>query len=439
MANGGGTQLTRTQQQQLIATLALAFLMFLLHVGIQHEPGLRPILYIGVPTVLAIVVILAPTPGTLLGRNLKNATFVILELGILFADKFAYVLAFAPVAYLVAAVFSVMAGERASREQRVALPPLPAAAGSQPSSATPGAALARAPSGSLPQRKLVLLGVVLSFAIVSLGYRVMFVAHLETTSLLFVGIPTAIAVLLVLTVQPKSALATAMASVTFMLLLSAILFGEGLICILMAAPLAYLVAAIVGVAVDSATRKKPVSGLLLLAPIVLMSLEGTNAHISFPREQGVISRAVVAATPGEVEATLASAPRFRTPLPYYLRMSFPRPVSARGEGLRVGDSRVIHFAGGEGRPGDLTMEIANVSPASVTFRALSDKSKIAHWLAWEETTVAWRPVDAQHTEITWELRYRRGLDPLWYFEPWERYAVGLAGDYLIANAATPVR
>jgi hypothetical protein len=293
-------------------------------------------------------------------------------------------------------------------------------------------------SGPLPQRKLVLLGVVLSFAIVSLGYRVMFMTHLETTSLLFVGIPTAIAVLLVLTVQPRSALATAMASVTLMLLLSAILFGEGLICILMAAPLAYLVAAIVGVVADSATRKKPASGLLLLAPIVLMSLEGTNAHISFPREQVVTSRAVVTATPAEVQATLASAPRFRTPLPYYLRMSFPRPVSARGEGLRVGDMRVIHFAGGEGHPGDLTMEVANVSPTSVTFRALSDKSKIAHWLAWEETMVAWKQLDAHHTEVTWVLHYRRGLDPLWYFEPWERYAVRLAGNYLIANAATPM-
>ena len=256
MANGGASQLTRTQQQQLIATLALAFLMFLLHIGLQHESGLRPLLYIGVPTVLAIVVILAPTPANLIGRNLKNATFVILELGILFADKFAYVLAFAPVAYLVAAVFSVMATERASREQRVVLPP-PPAGGLQRSAAAAGAAPARSLGGPLPQRKLVLLGVVLSFAIVSLGYRVMFMAHLETTSLLFVGIPTAIAVLLVLTVQPKSALATARASVTLMLLLSAILFGEGLICILMAAPLAYLVAAIVGVVADSATRNKP--------------------------------------------------------------------------------------------------------------------------------------------------------------------------------------
>jgi hypothetical protein len=35
------------------------------------------------------------------------------------------------------------------------------------------------------------------------------------------------------------------------------------------------------------------------------------------------------------------------------------------------------------------------------------------------------------------LHYRRNLDPAWYFGPWERYGVGLAGKYLIDNLATP--
>ena len=83
------------------------------------------------------------------------------------------------------------------------------------------------------------------------------------------------------------------------------------------------------------------------------------------------------------------------------------------------------------------MEVAEVSSESVTFRALSDTSKVAHWLRWEEAVVSWRPLDATHTEVTWTLRYRRNLDPAWYFEPWERYATGLAADYLIDNVVTP--
>ena len=46
-------------------------------------------------------------------------------------------------------------------------------------------------------------------------------------------------------------------------------------------------------------------------------------------------------------------------------------------------------------------------------------------------------VSANTTKVTWTLRYDRGLDPSWYFGPWERYAAGLAADYLIDSVATP--
>jgi len=39
--------------------------------------------------------------------------------------------------------------------------------------------------------------------------------------------------------------------------------------------------------------------------------------------------------------------------------------------------------------------------------------------------------------VTWTLDYERGLDPAWYFGPWERYATRLAAGYLIDAVATP--
>ena len=142
---------------------------------------------------------------------------------------------------------------------------------------------------------------------------------------------------------------------------------------------------------------------------------------------------VVAAQRGEIADELAAPLRFRTDLPLYLKMGFPRPVSASGAGLAVESQRVIGFAGGEGKPGDLVMEIVEASPQQVTFRAVSDKSKIAHWLRWEDAVVRWRQIDENHAEVSWTLRYRRNVDPAWYFEPWERYATGLAADYLLDN------
>jgi hypothetical protein len=39
--------------------------------------------------------------------------------------------------------------------------------------------------------------------------------------------------------------------------------------------------------------------------------------------------------------------------------------------------------------------------------------------------------------VTWSLRYRRMLDPAWYFGPMQRYANQLTAGYLIDTLATP--
>ena len=77
-------------------------------------------------------------------------------------------------------------------------------------------------------------------------------------------------------------------------------------------------------------------------------------------------------------------------------MKFPLPVSASGEGLSVGAERRIHFAGGEGKPGELTMRVTGRDASSVTFAAESDTSHIAHW----------RPSEAHEV---WEADYHPAL------------------------------
>jgi hypothetical protein len=85
----------------------------------------------------------------------------------------------------------------------------------------------------------------------------------------------------------------------------------------------------------------------------------------------------------------------------------------------------------------VVLSVTDAGPGWARFVAASDKSKIAHWLDWKSADVTWKAVDASHTEVEWTLRYRRLLDPAWYFGPWERYAVHAAADYLIRANATP--
>jgi hypothetical protein len=179
-----------------------------------------------------------------------------------------------------------------------------------------------------------------------------------------------------------------------------------------------------------------VYGLALIS-FLPMSLEGSHPWLSLDREETVTATRLVQASAGEVESALRLSPRTDLPIPLFFRMGFPRPIEAHGTGLQPGDLRTIHFAGGEGHPGDVVLQVVASGPGHARFQAVSDGSKIAHWLAWEFADVRWQALDSRHTRVEWTLGYRRLLDPAWYFRPWERYAVHVAADYLIWANATP--
>ena len=168
-----------------------------------------------------------------------------------------------------------------------------------------------------------------------------------------------------------------------------------------------------------------------------MSIEGTSPKLSFNREETVqVSESVCWIGAGRA-GSAQSQPTNRNPVPLYGRMGFPLPTRAWGDGLEVGATRTVHFAGGEGKPGDLVLKVSESHAGYVRFDAVSDHSKMAHWLDWKSSEVEWSATDARHTRVTWIIHFERRLDPAWYFRPWERYATGLAADYLIRANATP--
>lgn len=293
------------------------------------------------------------------------------------------------------------------------------------------------PRRGITRQQWTLVTIILALAIAGTLYRVFVVHKLEQTSALFIGLPAVLAIVLTLAPAAKSATGLIMKTTTIALLMSGPILGEGFICIIMAAPLFYLVGAVIGLVVDHRRRKEKSFSLhaMVLLPILLASLEGTTPTLTFPTREEVTVRKIVSGSPADVERALAQKPVFDGTLPPFLRMKFPLPVSASGEGLSVGAERKIHFAGGEGKPGDLTMRVIGRDASSVTFTAESDMSHIAHWLTWRTSHVAWRAAGSASTEVTWTIVYDRELDPAWYFAPWERYATRLAAEYLIETLA----
>lgn len=290
---------------------------------------------------------------------------------------------------------------------------------------------------SLTRSQWNLIFLILAVTAGSLMYRLIVSKRLEQTALLFVGIPAALAILLAMAPAAKSVKAGIVKGITIALLLSGPLLGEGFICILMASPIFYLVGLAVGATVDWNRKKRSATLSCLLLILLPMSVEGTSPMLSFNREETVQASQVVNASEQDVQVALSASPRTDLPLPLYLRMGFPRPAKTWGNGLGVGATRTIHFAGGEGRPGDLVLRVTEFRPGYVRFEVVSDGSKVAHWLDWKSSEVDWTAVDAQHTRVNWTIHFERRLDPAWYFSPWERYATHLAADYLIRANATP--
>ena len=293
-------------------------------------------------------------------------------------------------------------------------------------------------SDSLEQKKKLraFAIVLLAPVVASMAFRVMIGMGLRHTSLVFVGIPAIIAWLIASAEPPSTASGSVMRTTTLALLVAWIFLGEAFICVLMAAPIFYLVGWFVAWVKGRQDRGRA-SGMLAIV-LIPLALEGTTPMLSISRDREVVVEAVVAADIAQVRARLAETPRFDRKLPLFFRLGFPTPEHPQGNGLNVGDRRSVHFAHGGHHSGTLSLQIVESTPTLIRFSPESDDSYLTHWLRWRESVVELEELAYGHTRVRWTLRYARRLDPSWYFDPLERYGVTLAARYLVETiAASP--
>jgi hypothetical protein len=304
---------------------------------------------------------------------------------------------------------------------------------------------------SARRARRALAAIIGAVAAASWAYHVIVGRGLGQTGALFIGLPTLLAIFVVVAVSPRSATGVACKATTVGLLVSMIFLWEGALCVVMSAPLFYAVSISIASAMDAVRRRGDKATTTLASCIVVlvagpMSLEGVAPSTTLNRAESVTEVRIVRASSSDVERALLEPPRFERgqPRPLFLRAGFPTPVASRIERATDRTRWVIEMRGGEmllngmeARTGDLVLDLQEARPGLVRWRAVSDSSHMTHFLTFRESVVEWTPVDAQTTKVTWTLRYRRDLDPVWYFGPMERYAVRLAAGYLIDAVATP--
>lgn len=276
----------------------------------------------------------------------------------------------------------------------------------------------------------IIIGIVF---VTSIGFRIIDSHNLEQTALLFIGLPTLIALLIVKYIDgPNSAQGAAFKAVTLFLLIASIAFGEGIICIIMAAPLFYGVTALL-VAIYSALQKNDedddVLHISLLLPIaLLLGQVGDFSEMPFT-ETVITSKIVTKASLNHLNAE----PDFELDLPLFFKSGFPKPLSFEGQGLAIGDSREIKFESSTKGIGSLILEVNEIDDSTIIFGVQSDNSHIAHWLSWQKIEVSVTSLNETESVVTWTSHYTCDLAPHWYFGRMERYAVDLSNEHLIRS------
>lgn len=274
---------------------------------------------------------------------------------------------------------------------------------------------------------------IIVLAAISLSWRLLAGSGLRGSGLLYIGMPTALAILLAYLPAPGSATGKIMKGITLFLLLVGILLIEGLICILIAAPLFYGVGAIIGVIADGRERrrKRTLNCSLSLA-LLFFSLEGVTGILSFDRNESVVVEHQTKLSSTEVRAALAAGPDFDlSELPLFLMAGFPTPQEISGGGLEPGSRWTIQWQGPDGFD-PLTVEVVESSANRIVFDCVENESKIGEWVNIKNIIWDLQPIDSG-TTVSMTLKYERLLDPAWYFKPIQRYGVRKAGEYFMSQ------
>jgi len=295
--------------------------------------------------------------------------------------------------------------------------------------------------------RIAVASIIVAVAIASFMYRFLVSHNLQQTAALFIGIPSLIAIVVVFVVSPRSAIGVACKAVTVGLLVSMVFLQEGMLCVLMSAPLFYAVAIVIVTLIRLARGPESHSvthSLAVLLIVIPLSLEGVTPLTTINRSESVTQTRVIRASADDIERALLAQPRFDRQLPVFLRAGFPMAVFTQIRKVGNETRWTIRIRGGEmrlngmeAREGDLILALDDYRPGLMRWRAVSDSSHMTHFLFWREIVVTWETLTPNTTRVTWTMRYDRGLDPAWYFGPMERYAVGLAAGYLIDTVATP--
>ncbi len=278
----------------------------------------------------------------------------------------------------------------------------------------------------------------------SINVRLLAAVDLENSALLYVLLPFTGA-LLIAALQPNlsgqawwHSYAQHTASALIVFLGSSIVLFEGFLCVLFFMPIYFIgvgIAWFCGFLIARAEhRRSRLMASLIPLIVLLLSLEGTSSSLSFARDNQVAVELETTLTPAQVMANLQRPINLQTDRHWLLAL-FPMPEPTSGHPLTPGhlEHVTVHyqrwFITNE-HTGVLTLKVASASDRSCTVEVIDDTTLFAGYLDLEQFQVAANPT-ATGSVVTLGIRFRRKLDPAWYFGPITRFAIERTAELLM--------
>jgi hypothetical protein len=260
-------------------------------------------------------------------------------------------------------------------------------------------------------------------------------------STMFIGLPIVTGVVAACFVQPlrASLLATLL---SILACFAALLFTglEGIVCILMAAPL-ILGGAVLGAALGTGLRRlldKRTHGrsYMVLGPalglaLIIASSKIENQLVASHRIEAVSTAITLRKDPDLVWQSLIAVPKISGNRPFLLRIGLPVPTHCALEGKGVGAKRICYFESGA-----IEEEIIGWEPP----RLLQMKIKRStlpgrHWLGFVEASYVLAPAPDGGTHLIRSTTISSRLRPRWYWRPFEAMGVEAEHRYLFESLA----
>ena len=279
---------------------------------------------------------------------------------------------------------------------------------------------------------------------VSIAMHLILRSDIDGSAILYVGIPTVIAGLLLLTDKqhPNQQWQNKFGrlikySLIIMLASSALLF-EGFLCVVMFMPIYFGVIFIIFLITLAYKHNKSKSRLHLhILPVLLVvaALEGTHPDLSFNRYNEVSSTQVVNLSIDQIKQNLITPVELDQSRHWFLAL-FPMPYEFDAKSLTEGEVHTINYRYHRWfvtntHEGFTKMKVAEASDQRIRMQIIEDTSYTSNYINAHGTEINLKPIDANTTEVSLTIKYERLLDPAWYFDPLQHYAAGLLGEYLI--------